>query len=58
MLAFVLPLATRVKQHLLETFDVEQRAQGLLRAVRQLKLLETLPMPREAPPFPPYFSPN
>lgn len=58
MLAFALPLELRIKQHLLETFDVEQRAHGLLRAVRQLRLLETLPMPKEIPPFPPTFSPN
>jgi Lon protease-like protein len=58
VLAFALPLELRVKQHLLETFDVEERAHALLRAVRQVGAAELLPMPREARPFPPQFSPN
>ncbi|MDW8222607.1 MAG: LON peptidase substrate-binding domain-containing protein [Gemmatales bacterium] len=58
LLAFALPLELRVKQFLLETFDVEERAQALLRNLRQLPLLELLPAPREARPFPPQFSIN
>lgn len=58
ILAYALPLELRVKQHLLETFDVEERAHALLRALRQLQSVELLPMPREARPFPPEFSTN
>ncbi|GBD37004.1 Lon protease 1 [bacterium HR36] len=58
ILAFALPLELRVKQHLLEAFDVAERAQALLRILCNLQKPELLPMPHEARPFPPQFSAN
>ncbi|MCS7166170.1 MAG: LON peptidase substrate-binding domain-containing protein [Gemmatales bacterium] len=58
ILAFALPFELRIKQHLLETLDVEERAHALLRHLRNLQLPELLPMPRQARSFPPAFSQN